>query len=103
MFLQSGRRNGKLQPWVTRSWWINIRDNPKMREQIEVYVDGSQMKVIRKEDKIKCERKTRRLTHAYKQPLREDCITRKEIFNRTCLVREIGNKYRIGQYYDDGR
>ena len=74
-----------------------------MREQREVYVQGSHMWVIHNEDKIKCERKTRRLTHFLKQSQQNECVTRRQIYNRTCIVRELHNKYRIAQFTDDGR
>lgn len=96
VFLQSQQQNGRLQPWVTRSWWINMENNPRMREQREIYVDGSYMMVTLKENSLNCERKNRRFTPYKESKPRQNCQTRQN-YNRTCLYQE-GNKYRVAQY-----
>ncbi|CAC5389344.1 unnamed protein product [Mytilus coruscus] len=100
-FLQSGRIDSELQPWITRSWWINIRDNPRMKEQHEIYVNGSDMRVVYKKDEINCVRKNRRFTPFSKSDQKEECSMTKKHHERKCLSPE-NNKFRIAQFDDGG-
>ncbi|XP_021361309.1 uncharacterized protein LOC110455475 [Mizuhopecten yessoensis] len=95
-YLQSGVVKGELQPWKTRTWWINVRDKPRWKEREEIYVDGSNMWYQRETDYIPCEKKTRRVSQ--EAPSFGKCVTRTLLYNRTCLIQEGYNKYRIVQY-----
>ncbi|XP_071127842.1 uncharacterized protein [Mytilus edulis] len=100
-FLQSERTEGELRPWITRSWWINIRDNPRMKEQHEIYVNGSDMRVVYKKDEINCVRKSRRFTPFSKSEQKEECSMTKKHHERKCISPE-NNKFRIAQFDDGG-
>lgn len=94
-FLQSGIKDGELQPWKTRTWWINLRNEPRWKERVEVYVQSSNMWYQKEVENIQCEKKSRRVTND--KPSYGKCITRSLLYNTTCLIQDGNDKFRVLQ------
>ncbi|CAG2254431.1 unnamed protein product [Mytilus edulis] len=72
-----------------------------MKEQHEIYVNGSDMRVVYKKDEINCVRKSRRFTPFSKSEQKEECSMTKKHHERKCISPE-NNKFRIAQFDDGG-
>ncbi|CAI9725185.1 Hypothetical predicted protein [Octopus vulgaris] len=92
-YLQSPSYDAKLKPWGTRMWWLNGRGQPpKWVERQEVYVSGG---VIWRYKEFP----TKRCEGLIKHRLWECPDSREMLYNRTCLMKERSDTYRVIEHY----
>ncbi|KAL3881071.1 hypothetical protein ACJMK2_033266 [Sinanodonta woodiana] len=78
-------------------WWLSLRNSPKLKEKQEIFVQRSQLWCQRQVNRIPCDESTRRINNRATSSI-EKCSEKFLLYNRTCLIEEPLNKYRVIQY-----
>lgn len=92
-YLQSPSYDAKLRPWGTRMWWLSGRGQPpKWVEKQEVYVSGGVIWRYKEFPTKKCD--------GFSKYRRWDCPDSREmLYNRTCLIKERADTFRVIEHY----
>ena len=89
---------GEPMAWQTKMWWLNLRNDPKLREKQDVYVQRSQIWSQRQNNRRTCDRMSRRVAHRATASSFGNCSERYLLYNRTCLIEESFGRFRVIQY-----
>ena len=92
--------HGEPMAWQTKMWWLNLRNDPKLREKQDVYVQRSQIWSQKQNNRRSCERPSRRVHHRATSSTASfgNCSERYLLYNRTCLQEESFGRFRVIQY-----
>ena len=89
---------GEPMAWQTKMWWLNLRNDPKLREKQDVYVQRSQIWSQKQNNRRSCDRPSRRVHHRATASSFGNCSERYLLYNRTCLQEESFGRFRVIQY-----
>lgn len=94
--------SGFPMPWRTKVWLLNLRNEPKVREMQDVYVQRSNIWSQRTKNRWPCDRKTRHVKNRATSGISGSCSEKKLLYNRTCLTEERFNHFKVIEYGAEG-